>query len=201
MMPIARNGRSGDRCGGISLQPLAFSPSPTRHVIIYTNRPEADRALALYLTAQSYHDPAVLAPPRGGLPAGAQAARVLAAPLSRVIAPKTGGPGNEEFAIDTITEDCPPDLILDKPVLEMPHVPQDYIDKGRTVPCTKSFAAAALFKTPEVDEIAVTIILPPSRAGPAGAWPTAVDASDAIAHAISTVHASPLAYDVANRKD
>lgn len=99
--------------------------------MLYNDRREAGAELAQRLAARHYPNPVVLALPRGGLPVAAEIARALGAPLGLVLVRKIGAPGDEEFAIGAMAEGNPPELVLDKDVVRMLHVPQDYIDTAK----------------------------------------------------------------------
>ncbi len=62
--------------------------------------------------------PVVLALPRGGVPVAAEIARKLAAPLDLVIVRKVGAPGNPELAIAAIVDGNPPDVVLNREIVE-----------------------------------------------------------------------------------
>ncbi len=62
--------------------------------------------------------PVVLALPRGGVPVAAEVATALAAPLDLVIVRKVGAPGNPELAAAAIVDGDPPDVILNREIVE-----------------------------------------------------------------------------------
>lgn len=64
------------------------------------------------------HDPVVLALPRGGVPVAAEIASVLGAPLDLVIVRKVGAPGNPELAVAAIVDGDPPDIVLNREIIE-----------------------------------------------------------------------------------
>jgi putative phosphoribosyl transferase len=60
----------------------------------------------------------VLALPRGGVPVGAEIARAIKAPLDLVIVRKVGAPGNSELAVAAIVDGNPPDVVLNREIVE-----------------------------------------------------------------------------------
>lgn len=75
-----------------------------RHTPLFADRVEAGVLLADVLSRRLYADPIVLALPRGGVPIGAEIARVLNAPLDVVLVRKIGAPGYEELALGALVE-------------------------------------------------------------------------------------------------
>lgn len=63
-------------------------------------------------------DPLVLALPRGGVPVAAEIADTLQAPLDLVIVRKVGAPGNPELAVAAIVDGDPPDVVLNREIVE-----------------------------------------------------------------------------------
>lgn len=74
--------------------------------------------LARELAGLSLHAPVVLALPRGGVPVAAEVAAVLKAPLDLVIVRKVGAPGNPELAVAAIVDGDPPDVVLNREIVE-----------------------------------------------------------------------------------
>lgn len=69
----------------------------------YRDRLDAGRWLGRELQARgSYHDPAVFALPRGGVPVAYEVAKLLHAPLDVFVVRKLGVPGHEELAMGAI---------------------------------------------------------------------------------------------------
>lgn len=85
---------------------------------MFRNRPEAGRALAEALSKLGLVDPVVLALPRGGVPVAVEIARVLKAPMDLVIVRKVGAPGNPELAVAAIVDGDPPDIVLNREIVE-----------------------------------------------------------------------------------
>ncbi len=63
-------------------------------------------------------DPVVLALPRGGVPVAAEIADALKAPLGIVLVRKVGAPGNPELAVAAIVDGNPPDVVLNREIVE-----------------------------------------------------------------------------------
>lgn len=75
--------------------------------------------LANELAGLSLHAPVVLALPRGGVPVATEVADVLKAPLDLVIVRKVGAPGNPELAVAAIVDGDPPDVVLNREIVEV----------------------------------------------------------------------------------
>ena len=74
--------------------------------------------LANELAGLSLHAPVVLALPRGGIPVAAEIAAKLKAPLDLVVVRKVGAPGNPELAVAAIVDGDPPDVVLNREIVE-----------------------------------------------------------------------------------
>jgi putative phosphoribosyl transferase len=85
---------------------------------MFCDRQEAGRMLANELAGLPLHAPVVLALPRGGVPVAAEVAAVLKAPLDLVIVRKVGAPGNPELAVAAIVDGDPPDVVLNREIVE-----------------------------------------------------------------------------------
>src|ERR1700752_3409217 len=72
---------------------------------MFRNREHAACRLARRLNGRTWHDPLVLAIPRGGVVTGAVLARELGAELDVVLSRKLRAPGQPELAIGAISED------------------------------------------------------------------------------------------------
>ncbi len=72
----------------------------------FENRAAAGRALGAALLARGrWHDPLVLALPRGGVPVAREVARALHAPWDLLLVRKLGAPGQPELALGALAED------------------------------------------------------------------------------------------------
>jgi len=95
----------------------------------FTNRTEAGRALAQQLAGMSLPAPiVVLALPRGGVPIGAEVARVLKAPLDLLLVRKIGAPWQRELAVAAVVDGQPPDIVLDDETMAMTGVDRAYVE-------------------------------------------------------------------------
>ena len=95
----------------------------------FTNRTEAGRALAQQLAGLSLAAPiVVLALPRGGVPIGAEVARVLKAPLDLLLVRKIGAPWQRELAVAAVVDGQPPDIVLDDETMAMTGVDRAYVE-------------------------------------------------------------------------
>ena len=70
----------------------------------FRDRVDAGQALAERLGHLAFHEPVVLALPRGGVPVGYEVAAALGAPLDVFVARKVGAPGHPEFGIGAVAE-------------------------------------------------------------------------------------------------
>lgn len=73
-------------------------------MIVFRDRADAGRQLAVVVGGLGLHDPVVLGLPRGGVPVAAEVAAALGAPLDVFVARKIGLPGHEEFGVGAVAE-------------------------------------------------------------------------------------------------
>ncbi|AZO16691.1 phosphoribosyltransferase [Mesorhizobium sp. M2A.F.Ca.ET.043.05.1.1] len=85
---------------------------------MFRDRQEAGQKLGASLDQLQLKDPIVLALPRGGVPVAAEIAKALKAPLDLVIVRKVGAPGNPELAVAAIVDGEPPDVVLNREIVE-----------------------------------------------------------------------------------
>ena len=85
---------------------------------MYRDRTHAGRELAAELAALDLPNPIVLALPRGGVPVGVEIAKTLGARLDLIIVRKVGAPDNAELAVAAIVDGDPPDIVLNREVVE-----------------------------------------------------------------------------------
>jgi predicted phosphoribosyltransferase len=71
----------------------------------FLDRRDAGRMLAAQLARLADERPVIVALPRGGVPVGAEVARLLGAPLEILAVRKLGAPGNPELGVGAIAED------------------------------------------------------------------------------------------------
>lgn len=95
----------------------------------FADRDDAARALAQRLAQMKLEPPiVVLALPRGGVPIGAEVARVLNAPLDLLLVRKIGAPWQPELAVAAVVDGDRPEVVIDESMLGMPGVDQEYIE-------------------------------------------------------------------------
>ena len=85
---------------------------------MFRDRQEAGQKLGASLDLLQLKDPIVLALPRGGVPVAAEVAKALKAPLDLVIVRKVAAPGNPELAVAAIVDGDPPDVVLNREIVE-----------------------------------------------------------------------------------
>ncbi|RUV91833.1 MAG: phosphoribosyltransferase [Mesorhizobium sp.] len=85
---------------------------------MFRDREEAGRKLGAELEKLQLENPIVLALPRGGVPVAVEIAKALKAPLDLAIVRKVGAPGNPELAAAAIVDGDPPDVVLNRDVVE-----------------------------------------------------------------------------------
>ncbi len=76
----------------------------SQHALVFDDRADAGRRLAVLLAGFAAARPVVLGLPRGGVPVAAQVARVLRAPLDVILVRKLGVPYQPELAFGAIGE-------------------------------------------------------------------------------------------------
>ena len=85
---------------------------------MFRDRDQAGQLLAAELLKLGLPEPVVLALPRGGVPVAVAVAAALDAPLDLVIVRKVGAPGNPELAVAAIVAGNPPDVVLNREMVE-----------------------------------------------------------------------------------
>ena len=86
---------------------------------MFRDRQEAGQLLASELVGLKLREPVVLALPRGGVPVAAVIAKALDAPLDLIVVRKVGAPGNSELAVAAIVDGDPPDIVLNREIVEV----------------------------------------------------------------------------------
>jgi putative phosphoribosyl transferase len=95
----------------------------------FADRAEAARALATRLQAMRLAPPiVVLALPRGGVPIGAEVARVLHARLDLLLVRKIGVPWQPELAVAAVVDGTQPEIVVDDEVQRFSGVDRSYIE-------------------------------------------------------------------------
>ncbi len=97
----------------------------------FQDRRAAGKELAAELAKRIWHDPVILALPRGGVPVGFEIAKKLRAPLDLVMVRKLGAPGNKEFAVGAIVDGETPQVVIDADVARMTGASDAYIERAK----------------------------------------------------------------------
>jgi putative phosphoribosyl transferase len=100
----------------------------------FTDRADAARKLAARLAGEHLARPiVVLALPRGGVPIGAEVARVLDAPLDLLLVRKIGAPWQRELAVAAVVDGERPELVIDDETSQATGASRAYIDEQAAV--------------------------------------------------------------------
>ncbi|KPP83501.1 MAG: putative phosphoribosyl transferase [Rhodobacteraceae bacterium HLUCCO07] len=95
----------------------------------FPNRSEAGKALAEELASNGYHDPVVVALPRGGVPVGIEIARGLDAPMDLVMVRKIGVPGQPELAVAAVVNGDDPRIVINESIAAHVGLTRDDIER------------------------------------------------------------------------
>jgi len=98
---------------------------------IFRDREEAGAWLAERLGHLAAERPVVLALPRGGVPVAVPIARALNAPLALLLVRKLGAPHNPELAIGAVVDGTPPQIVLNRDIIEALGVDEAAIERER----------------------------------------------------------------------
>jgi len=85
--------------------------------MIYKNRSDAGKRLALELAGYRSQNPLILALPRGGLPVAAEIARALDAPLDLILVRKLGVPMQPELAMGAVIDGADPYVVCNEDII------------------------------------------------------------------------------------
>jgi len=96
--------------------------------MLFVDRQDAGRRLAVELLRFAQQRPVVLALPRGGVPVGFEIARELAAPLDVILVRKIGAPGQPELAVGAIVDGERLDKVIDDGLVALLGVPDTYLE-------------------------------------------------------------------------
>ena len=97
--------------------------------LIFADRRDAGRRLALAVAEAPPLDPVVVALPRGGVPVGAEVARGLSAPLDVLSVRKLGAPGRPELAVGAIAEGDEARPVFNRVLIQELGVDSDELDR------------------------------------------------------------------------
>lgn len=95
--------------------------------VLFRDRRDAGRRLAMALGRFVGRAPLVLALPRGGVPVAYEVARSLHAPLDLLLVRKIGAPGHEEYGIGAVIDGADPQLVLNEDAVRAVAPSPDYI--------------------------------------------------------------------------
>jgi predicted phosphoribosyltransferase len=112
---------------------------------MFRDREDAGQQLASKLKDRVFHDPLVLAIPRGGVVIGAALARELRAELDVVLSRKLGAPEQPELAVGAVTEDGA--VFLNHYAQEVLGITPDYLDTQRERQLEEIARRKQLFRT------------------------------------------------------
>ncbi len=101
---------------------------PERHEarhMIYENRSDAGKRLALELAKYEGQDPLILALPRGGLAVAAEIARAFDAPLDLILVRKLGVPLQPELAMGAVIDGAEPSVVRNDDILALLDIPEE----------------------------------------------------------------------------
>ena len=94
---------------------------------MFQDRTDAGRMLGAEIARLKPRDPVVLALPRGGVPVASEVAAALGARLDLAIVRKVGAPDNPELAIAAIVDGDPPEIVLNREIVEAYGLQEDQI--------------------------------------------------------------------------
>jgi putative phosphoribosyl transferase len=86
--------------------------------IRFDDRVDAGRRLAAELIRRQFHDPIVLALPRGGVPVAFEISKALDAPLDITFVRKIGAPGYPELGLGAVVDGGAPEIIFNEDVMQ-----------------------------------------------------------------------------------
>ena len=95
----------------------------------FPDRTEAGKALAEELARKHYHNPVVLALPRGGVPVGIEIVRKLHVPMDLVMVRKIGVPMQPELAAAAIVNGDDPQIVINESIAAQAGLSRGEIDR------------------------------------------------------------------------
>jgi predicted phosphoribosyltransferase len=87
--------------------------------VLFKDRPEAGRRLAVVLAKYKQQRPVILALPRGGVPVAAEIATALNAPLDLILVRKIGVPFQPELAMGAVVDGGSPLIVRNENVIRL----------------------------------------------------------------------------------
>lgn len=100
-------------------------------ILIFADRTDAGRRIALELAKRTIESPAVYALPRGGVPVAVEVAEALGAPLDLVLVRKIGAPAQPEVALAAVVEGEPPQMVINEEVMRRSGATETYLARER----------------------------------------------------------------------
>jgi putative phosphoribosyl transferase len=97
--------------------------------MMFADRRDAGRRLASELQRFRGENPVVLGLARGGVPVGCEIGLALHAPLDVLLVRKIGVPWQPELAAGAIVDGAKIDRVIDRNLVAMLSIPQDYLEK------------------------------------------------------------------------
>jgi predicted phosphoribosyltransferase/dienelactone hydrolase len=108
--------------------PLTVADCPFNDSLVFSDRAQAGRRLAIALAKYKDQDPVVLGIPRGGVPVAVEVARALDAPLDVIVVRKVGAPDQPELGIGAVVDGDHPQGVFDEQVIARLGVSKGYLD-------------------------------------------------------------------------
>lgn len=96
----------------------------------FRDRADAGCQLAARLSRLRIREPVIYALPRGGVPVGAEIARVLKAPLDLILARKIEAPGAPEVALGAVVDGAEPLMVVDRKLRLRSGADDAYIERA-----------------------------------------------------------------------
>lgn len=95
---------------------------------IFADRVDAGRQLAKRLHDFKFHDPLILALPRGGVPVAHEIATYMNADLDLLMVRKIGIPWQPELALAAVVDGDTPQMVINQEIADTIPVPPDYLE-------------------------------------------------------------------------
>jgi len=114
--------------------------------MIFEDRRDAGRRLAVPLLRFKGQRPIVLALPRGGVPVGYEIARALDAPLDVIVVRKLGAPGQPELGIGAVVDGDHPQSVLNEEVVHELHVSSRFLESEIATELAEVHRRQALYR-------------------------------------------------------
>lgn len=104
-------------------------PTSLRTARRFRNRTEAGRLLGEAIAKKGFHDPVILALPRGGVPVALEVARRLRAPLDLCLVRKVGVPYQPELAAAAVVDGDDAETVYNEDVMRMTGLTRRTVDE------------------------------------------------------------------------